>query len=298
MSLSMAQIRVLEALCRTGGVGAAARDLGVSQPTVSAQLRQIEERYALRLFTREGHRLTPSAVTQALLPRLRAALAMVAEIETTLDRASTLESGRLAIGYSTHQFVMPILSEFIRAYPGLRIEARSQATGDLVQLLHSGEVEAAFVTLSGPDPALRCLELRRERIVLMARRGHAPDGHGPIDWDGLARHPLIRREPSSGTRQVFDVAAAAAGARLRTVFDLGSWESMRAAVVAGIGLGIAMEGEIDSADPQIVPVAINDSALSVGHYLVCLPEMRDLAPVAALFRSAAAHLAKRATENP
>ncbi|GGD47597.1 LysR substrate-binding domain-containing protein [Sinisalibacter lacisalsi] len=291
-NLTLTQIRVLEALCRAGGVGAAARDLGVSQPTVSAQLRQIEDRYALRLFQREGHRLIPNAVSHALLPRMRAALALMSEIETTLDRTSTLEAGRLSIGYSTHQFVMPLLSDFITTYPGLRVEARSQATGDLLRLLHAGEVEAVFITISRPDPALHSLELRRERIILMARRDH-PLSHGdPLGWDDIARLGLIRREPSSGTRMMFDAAAVAAGARVRHVLDLGSWESMRAAVIAGIGLGVAMEGEIDPDDPQVAAVPIRDPALEVGHYLACLPEMAGLAPVRAFFDLARAHLSK------
>ncbi|MGS4945955.1 LysR family transcriptional regulator [Meridianimarinicoccus sp. RP-17] len=289
MSLTLPQIRIIEAICRTGAVGAAARDLGVSQPTVSAQLRQIEDRYHLRLFQREGHRMLPGPVALSLLPRMRAALALVGEMETMLDRTSSLDAGRLSIGYSTHQFVMSLLSAFIARHPGLRIEARSQASADLLDLLRRGEIEAAFVTLPAPDPDLTALELRRDRIVLMMPVGHPLLARDALDWADVATVGLIRREASSGTRIVFDRAAQASGLPMRHLLDLGSWESLRGAVIEGIGCGIAMDGEIDPADTQISALPIRDPALEVGHFLVCLPEMRNVAPVAALFALTAQH---------
>ncbi len=289
MSLTLPQIRIIEAICRTGAVGAAARDLGVSQPTVSAQLRQIEDRYHLRLFQREGHRMLPGPLALALVPRMRAALALVGEMETMLDRTSALDAGRLSIGYSTHQFVMALLSGFIARHPGLRIEARSQASADLLDLLRRGEIDAAFVTLPAPDPDLTTLELRRDRIVLMMPADHPLLVRDALDWADVATVGLIRREASSGTRIVFDRAAQASGQPMRHVLDLGSWESLRGAVIAGIGCGIAMAGEIDPTDTLVRALPIRDAALEVGHFLVCLPEMRNVAPVAALFARATGH---------
>ena len=292
MSLTLPQIRVIEAICRTGAVGAAARDLGVSQPTVSAQLRQIEDRYHLRLFQREGHRMLPGPLALALLPRMRAALALVGEMATMLDRTSSLDAGRLGIGYSPHQFVMSILSAFITRHPGLRIEARSQASADLLDLLRRGEIDAAFVTLPIPDPDLTALELRRDRIVLMMPMGHPLLVRGELDWADVATLGLIRREASSGTRAVFDRAAQASGRPMQHLLDLGSWESLRGAVIEGIGIGIAMAGEIDPTDTQIRALPIRDPALQVGHFLVCLHEMRNVAPVAALFALTGRHVSQ------
>lgn len=284
MSLTLAQLRMLEAIGRTGGVGAAARALGISQPSVSGQLQQIEGRFRIRLFEREGHRLRPTATMAALLPRIHALLGLAGEVEAALEQTGALQTGRLTVGYSTHQFVMGVLSSFIALHPAVALEARSQASEDLLAMLRRGEVEAAFVTQAAPEAGLVAEELRRERVVLMAPAGHALAGRAaPLSWADVARLGLIRREAGSGTRRVFDAAALRAGVKPRHVLNLGSWESMRAAVIAGIGIGVALSGEIEAADRQIVALRIDDAALDVGHYLVCLPEMRDLAPVAALF---------------
>lgn len=284
IDITISQLRVIEAVARTGGISRAAREIGVSQPSVSSQLNGFEQRYRVKLFAREGHtfRLTP--VGTELLPKIRAALAIVAEIEKKVVAERALDAGRLVVGYSTDQFVMPVLSRFMARHPAVRVEALSLASLDLLERLREGRIEAAFLTLPAPEADLEWLELRRERIVLMARPDHPLAGRTPLGWAELEGISLIRREKSSGTRRVFDRAAEAAGARFREALDLGSWASLRAAVVAGIGVGVAMAGEIGE-DPEIAVLAVDDPSLEVGHYLATLPTLRLLATVSALFEA-------------
>lgn len=284
-SLTLAQLRLLDALARSGSITRAARALSVSQPSVSSQLRGLENRYRLRLFARDGHRLEPTEEGEALLPRIRALLALADEIEGALNGVRELEQGRLRVGYSTHQFVMRVLGSFMDRHRGIRIEARSMASFDLLKQLRGGEIDAAFVTLPTPEAELALLELRREAVVLMAPKDHPLSGSGRIALKALAGQRLVQREPSSGTRRALEGAAARAGIGLQSVLDLGSWESMRAGVLGGIGLGVAMAGELGS-DPEIVAIEVElpgGRALSVGHYLTCLPESRALAAINALF---------------
>lgn len=286
--ITLAQMRMLEAVARYESFSRAAEALGVSQPSVSAQIRALEARYRLRLIARHGHDIRPTPAAEALLPKMRALLALAEEIESALRAERDLLTGALRVGYSTHQFVMPALSRFMAAHPGVRLEARSMASYDLLDMLRRGALEAAFCTLPGAEPDLDCLELRREEVVLMVPAGHRLAQAGVVDWATIARTPLIRREPASGTRRVFDAAAAAAGVAPITALDLGSWESMRAAVIAGIGVGVAMRGEI-GVDPAVTAVAIA-GGVEVRHYLAATPEMRAVASVAALFAAADAAL--------
>ena len=284
-ALTLAQLRLLDALARTGSITRAARALSISQPSVSTQLRTLETRYRMRFFNRKGQALEPTAAGLALLPRIRALLALADEIENALQATCELKQGRLRVGYSTHQFVMRVLGEFMDRHRGIKIEARSMASFDLLALMRAGEIDAAFVTMPFLEADLAVLELRREPIVLMVPRDHALAAGGRIGLRELEALALVQRESSSGTRRTLEGAAVQAGVRLRTVLDLGSWESMRAGVLAGIGLGVAMAGELGE-DPEIAAVAVDlpgGRPLTVGHYLVCLTETRPLAAVDALF---------------
>ena len=284
---TLVQLSVLEAIARCGGIGAAARDLGLSQPSVSNHLSQIEEKLRTRLFDRSGHRLEANALLMPLLPRLRALLQISEEVAGALGGLATLESGRLSIGYSTHQFIMDILATFRHRHPGVRIEARCHGSYDLLEGLRRGAYEACFVTLTEPEPDLVSLELRREDVVLMVGRESPLATHARISWAEVGDLDLIRREGASGTRRLFDAVAARQGISPRTAIDLGSWESMRLAAAEGVGVGVAMAGEIEPDDPRIVALALEEPVPRLGHHLVTLPEQRDMGAVAALFEIAA-----------
>lgn len=284
---TLVQLSVLEAIARCGGIGAAARDLGLSQPSVSNHLaHQIEERLSSRLFDRSGHRLEANALLRPLLPRLRALLQISEDVAAALGGLATLETGRLSIGYSTHQFIMDILATFRQRHPGVRIEARCHGSYDLLEGLRRGSFEACFVTLAEPEPYLVCHELRREEVVLMVGRDSTLATRARLSWAELAGLDLIRREGASGTRRAFDAHAARERIALRTAIDLGSWESMRLAAAQGVGVGVALSGEIEPDDPHIVALALEQPVPRLGHYLVTLPEHRNMGAVAALFEIA------------
>lgn len=283
--LSLAQLRVIEALARTRRINDAAKELAVTQPSVSKHLSTIETRYGHRLFERQGQHLVATELCEKLLPRLRTLLALAKEIDTELDGLRGLREGRLRVGYSTHQFVMHVLGAFMDSFRGIKIEARCMASFDLLDQLRGGKLDAAFVTLPGAEADLHMLELRREELVLMTSLDHPLAGQETMLLRDLSAWPLIQREATSGTRRVLEAIAVREGVRLNTALDLGSWESLRDAVAAGIGVGVVMAGEI-AQDPKMCAIRIETGrakAPTVGHYLVCMSDARDLAAIKALF---------------
>lgn len=274
---------VLEAVARCGGIGAAARDLGLSQPSVSNHVNQIEARLRLRLFVREGHRFRATDRLNTLLPRIRAILKLAGDLETALGAEAGLETGRLTVGYSTHQFVMQVLAEFGRRHDGIRLEARCMGSFDLIAALRRGDLEAAFVTLPAKEPDLICRLLRTEEIVLMVARNDPQAARKRIAWSDIGTLKLIRREASSGTRSAFDAMAATQGVTPIPGLELGSWDSIREAASLGMGPAVAMRGEIEPDDPKVSVLGIGPPVPRVSHYLVTLPELRATATVDALF---------------
>ena len=73
-----------------------------------------------------------------------------------------------------------------------------------------------------------------------------------------------------------------AGATLNTILALGSWGAIVTTINSGMGIGVAMEGEI-LASNNLVAIPIDDESLSVSHYLACLPEMQHVSAIRAMF---------------
>lgn len=284
-NLTLAQMRVIATLAATRRVNATAKDLAISQPSVSKHLSTLESRYGQRLFERQGHFMVPTELCERLLPRLRTVLALAEELDDELNGLRGLREGRLRVGYSTHQFVMHVLGAFMDSYRGIKIEARCMASFDLLEHLRAGKLDAAYVTLPGKEADLHMLEVRREDIVLMTGPDHPLAARDSISLRDLSAWPLIQREATSGTRRALGAYAVREGVALTTALELGSWESMRDAVAAGIGVGVVMAGEICQ-ERKMRSVRIKTARgkpPTVGHYLVCVSEARDLAAIKALF---------------
>ncbi|MCV6596913.1 MAG: LysR substrate-binding domain-containing protein [Mangrovicoccus sp.] len=282
MKLTLSQLRSLEALLRKRSFSGAAADLGISQPSVSNNIKALEEFCAAPLLIRHGQKLEPSDLSKALIPKLRALVTLSTEIEHQMLAARELEQGLLRIGYTTYQYAIPILSRFAKTHPSMRIEASSMASADLLKQLSMGEIDVAFVTGQTAPKGLVSHEIIHTEIVLVLPERHPLAKAREVGWAELSELQILRRERSSATRQIFDAAAKRAGVHLERALDLGSWGSLRAAVVAGLGGCLALREEIEDADGLAV-LRIRDPNLWAKHFLVCAPEMRKLAMVDGVF---------------
>lgn len=285
MKLSINQMRAVEAVVRTGSFSAAAKELGISQPSVSNHISALERHYHVQLIHRNGRQAEPTSACHEVLSRIRSILHMTSEVEQALEGRRHLKSGSLRLGYSTYQFAMPILSDFMARFPDIAIEARAMASMDLLPMLHDGKFDVVFVTASEKPKGLHCVHIRTEEVVIVAPRHHILAKHKRVRWQDIAAYPLVQREQSSETRRAFEKAANAAGVRLNAVLALGSWGSIVSTVHAGMGIGVAMAGEVKPSD-ELEILQIEQGDLSVLHCLVCLPEMKNVATIQAMLQAA------------
>ncbi|SNZ06638.1 LysR substrate-binding domain-containing protein [Cohaesibacter gelatinilyticus] len=282
MKLSINQLRALEAVVRTGSFSAAAKELGISQPSVSNHLLALEKHYCAQLIHRNGRLAEPTELCSEVLSRIRSVLAMTREVEQILEGRKQLQTGTIRLGYSTYQFALPVISKFMEQYPDVNIEARAMASHDLMPLLQDGNFDVAFISAKSPPPEVNAFEMRIEQMVAVVGKEHPLAQFEMLQWKQLADLPLIQREKSSETRRVFEANAIKAGISLKTVLALGSWGSIVTSVQSGMGVGIAMAGEVTELD-NLVAIPIDDNELTVSHFLICLPEMQHIASIQAIF---------------
>lgn len=276
--LSLSQLRALEAVVRRGSFSAAAKEIGVSQPSISNHVHGLENRFKTRLIAKSGYTVSATPALEALLPKIRAILALTSDLESELLHQKQLGAGELRIGYSTYQLAIPRISAFMARHPEISIEARALATSDILDLFDNGDIDIGFVTGREIPAGLEGELLVQTRIVIAARADHPLASKGVVSWKDLETLPLLQRESSSGTRKMFEAAATVAGIKPKTILALGSWGSIATLIRSGIGVGIAMEAEITDRD-GCVAIPIDSPSLVANHYVVW---QKDMAGVAAI----------------
>lgn len=283
--ISLKQLQALEAVARLGSFTLAAKELRISQPSVSSLIHALERQFKCRMFDRSGNEIQPTATLEEVRGKVNAIVRLRDELEHQLTQNKDLEHGTLSVGYTTYQLAMPIISHFARAYPGIEVTARAMATNDLLPLLARGEFDVAFVTGNEAPADLHTVPIAPTRIGIIVPLDHPLAEQEAVQWRDIDRLALIQREPTSETRRSFEAAAKIARVRLNTLLGLGSWGSILVLVRSGLGVGVGFEREFSGED-GLAFLPIEDKNLQITHYLSCLPAMQQTAAVGAFLRIA------------
>jgi molybdate transport repressor ModE-like protein len=232
------RLRLLVEIERTGSVSAAARAIGIGQPTASEHLRVLEGAAGMRLVERNGRgsRLTEAGLV--LARHAAEALGTLRAGEEELQELAGLEAGTIHIGASTTPgvYLLPdTLGCFRRDHPGVTVEVEIASTGEILQRLLGGRVQLALIGQTQPDERVLLEPFLSDEIVGVARPGLLAVDRGAVAPDGLADHVMLAREPTSSTRRVAERALAEAGVRARQVWELDSNEAIKRAAREGLG---------------------------------------------------------------
>ena len=201
-------IRYLKAVADHGSFTRAAAALHVSQPALSQQIRELEERMGVQLLDRSGRTVRPTDVGETYLRHVRRALDELEVGDRAIRDVQDLSSGALRIGF-TPSFAIYLLGPLIRRYrdrfPGivLTITEMAQEEMELALSADALDVGLAFSDVLAED--VEWLPLHTERLSLIVGQGHpAANGDRKMNVAALAAEPLALLRPTFATRGVVD----------------------------------------------------------------------------------------------
>jgi aminoethylphosphonate catabolism LysR family transcriptional regulator len=273
--MNHAQLRAFHAVASEGSFTRAAVRLHVTQPTLSGQVKALEETYGVRLFDRRGRRVAPSDLGRQLLELTRRLFSLEAAAVDLLAAARGLHKGHLRIGADAPYHVTAPLSTFTRRYPGIQVSLTVGNSAELAQALFEHRIDVAVLANVAGDARLHAKPLRRDRLVAFVARSHPWSRRRRVDLADLAGQRLVLREQGSATRHLFETAMARRGIALGEVLDMNSREAVRETVAAGLGVGVVSASEFGR-DSRIKAIELAGEDLAMTEYVVCLAERREL----------------------
>ncbi len=280
--MNYAQLRAFHAVASAGSYTRASQMLNVTQPTLSGQVKGLEEAYGLRLFQKRGRGVELTDLGRRLLEVTRRFFGLEAEAEQLLAGARGLSAGQLRVGADAPTHVMPLLAAFSRRHPGVRLSISFGNSGKVLEDLFARRSEIAVLADLPADPRIFALPLRKDRLVAFVERGHAWARRRGIQIEEVAGKRLVLREPGSTTRAIFEAALEERGIAPGEILEIGSREAVREAVAAGLGIGVVFESEFGR-DPRLHALALRDATLEAVEYAACLQDRRAVRVVRAFF---------------
>lgn len=233
------RMRLLVEIGRQGSVSAAARAIGIGQPTASEHLRTLEGAAGQRLVERNGRGSRLTEAGQLLALHAGQALQTLRAGEEELHRLAGLEAGTIHIGASTTPgvYLLPdTLGCFRRDHPNVNVEVEIASTGEILDRLLAGQIQLALVGEAEPDKRIQLEPFISDEIVGVARPGLLTLRNGRATPKELAEQTLLVREPRSSTRRVSERALASARVWPARTWELDSSEAIKRAAREGLGI--------------------------------------------------------------
>lgn len=270
MTISHTHLRAFHAVATHGSFTRAAQALHVTQPTLSGQVRELEERYRVKLFTRYGRKISLTDVGRSAFEITRRLFHHEQEVEQLFLAARGLDKGQLNVGADSPYIITPVLAAYQRRYPGVRISIRYGNTTQLMRWLQSQRCDVAILADIPEGPSrVHTLRLRADRLVVFVGSDHPWAERKVVNLEDLVAERIILREKGSHTRSIFEQALGEAGLDLDNLMEISSREGVREAVAAGLGIGIVSRNELGT-DPRFRALRVRDAELANSEFIACL----------------------------
>jgi DNA-binding transcriptional LysR family regulator len=237
----------------------AAQRLGIQQPPLSSQIRDLERELGVQLFDRTPRSIRLNAAGQVFLKDARELLANAELAVTRVQQAWRGEFGRIAIGYTSSASLHPMVPRLIRAfhaqYPMVALDSQENTTRDLLEALATKSLDAVFVRSSSRRyPMLRSVALCQEPMVVAFPIEHPlAQEAAPVALSALASEGFVlyRRADGPGVQDALFAAFQEAGFKPCVVADVPRLLSAVTMVAAGRGITIVPEA-LKSLHPESV----------------------------------------------
>jgi LysR family hydrogen peroxide-inducible transcriptional activator len=240
--MELHQLRYVAAVARAGNFTRAAEELYLAQPSLSVQVRKLEQELGVQLFERLGRSVQLTAAGEVFLQHAERALFEVEQARDRMADVRGLRRGRLALGAlpSVGAHLLPdVLATFKQAHPGVQTTLLEQDVSvEFERMVHAGQLDLAIIRLPRTRDDLEDRPLVREPLVALVPPGSAFAGRDRIRLLDLADEDFVALRQSSGLRELMDRVCNRAGFAPRVTVETGQLSIVWGMVRAGVGVSV------------------------------------------------------------
>jgi len=239
MTIRLLTIFIKVADC--GNMSLAAKNLYISQPSVSQAISQLESFYGIKLFERLSRKLYITESGKQLLSYARHLVALFNEMEENIKNSSNTLlkiGGTLTVGAC---IMSDIINRFNTKYPNIQTQILINNTSIIESKILTNELDIGLVEGEVKSKEIICLPVISDKLVLICNKTNHFANRTSVDLSELNNQPFILRENGSGTRELFENYMKNAGLIIQEKWVCNNSDSIKQAVISGHGLSVISE---------------------------------------------------------
>jgi DNA-binding transcriptional LysR family regulator len=284
---TLRQLRVFAAVARLSSFSRAAAQLHLTQPAVSAQIRELEAQAGMPLFERIGRRIYLTDAGAELRRHAERILGLMREAEEAMNRLKGVAGGKLSVAViSAGEYFFPrLVAEFMQRHAGISFELAVHNREGLLRALADNTTDLAIMVRPPENAGTAQQAFAPHDYVLIAAAGHPLARARAIAVDRVLREPFVARERGSDTWFAMQEAFGANIRRMNVAMEIHGNETIKQAVIAGMGLSFISRHAI-VAEARAGQLAVLDAAgFPVRrHWFVVHRQGKRFSPVALAFK--------------
>jgi len=283
---TLPQMRVFEAVARLGSFTRAGEETHMAQPTVSVHMKKLAETVGSPLVRVSAKRVELTPAGEALYVAVRRVMETFRQLDESLGSIGETPPVQLRIATTTAgEYLMPpLLAQFLKTHPAVEVSLHVSPRGSVLDRFARGEDDLYLLTDPPGGRDFDAEPILPNPLVALAPCDHALAGDKGVPFERFAREPLLVREPGSGTRLATDAAFAVHGLKPRIAMELGSSESIKEAMLSGLGVALlhrySLGSDIEARRLCILDV---DGLPEDGHWHAIHSPAQQLSPLAQSF---------------
>ncbi|AFZ04425.1 LysR family transcriptional regulator [Calothrix sp. PCC 6303] len=278
------QLKVFDAVVRYGSFNRAAKELFMSQPNVSLQIKELTQTVGLPLFEKVGRQQYLTDVGRELLGTCQEMFDTLSQFETKVADFKGLKQGQLRLAViATGVYLIPqTLEQFCQIYPGVEVSLQIANDTDIVERILRN-LDDLYITTQVPENVnVTSKTFIEDSLVVVAPINHPLVGQKNIPIQRLASESLIMREPGSGTRRTIQQHLNEHGVKVRFKVEMGSNEAIKQATVSGLGISILSRYTLNADNRDLAILDVESFPIQRNWYVV-FPTAKRLSIVACAY---------------
>jgi LysR family hydrogen peroxide-inducible transcriptional activator len=268
--MELQQLKYFCAIADTGSFTRAAQKTHVSQPSLSQQIRKLEDELGARLLDRLGRTVQLTELGRSFLPRARAVLRDLEAARSDVVERKASISGPIAVGVIptiAPYFLPPMLATFSRKYPEVRVAVVEEITPLLLERLRSGSMDVAIAALPllARSHDFQSFPLRVEKLFAVLPKRHPLAKRRALSLGEIQDDPFVLLRDGHCFRETAFAACKRARLNPKIIFESGQFSSILSMVSAGLGVSIVPAMAVEKrAGCRYIPLADEHAARTIG----------------------------------